>query len=576
MKATRMTTRSASSTSKQLAAEDLDTKPPAKKKKSCHTKIASADRTDQNPALPLEAFSVTMEYLRPRDLFNTAFTCKTLRDAVTTRAVLNSALRYGKYARRSMSEIQKLMKNHSIYVPSPMRLLRFACGTHCENCFQNRVNFVRPNYGLFVCFDCLKGGLTKIWRYTRTQEEICTRDQYDALFRHSRVAFYPYEDSRYVLVEPKSDVIGESIGPIVTLEDIDEMVVHSDGFDDYITTVLGAPERDAYNEFTLAFEEIEGVVNGIILGKETAKLERKRLKQERSDTNTTKKHESIDKMLGDLTELIDEPFREITLKRELLSAPSKRRYAKMHVPFVDDVLEPYILAPSKARKKVLKEVADEINSKFQMILDKDFLSLSFLSDEEPFESRLKHFFRGNIGPSLSDLVNFKMENHSNDKVCRVTSEFLSLIDNDKFVEALNHLAEGLHFVLFHDFRERGHPSSSYLTRDLEYQNKFSRYVWQKELEVQKGEEGADLYKSAFVTLHFKFKDLWYSILNYESWMNEDNQPGYMRKYLLETSYHFERNGDYMLLTESFHSLCDEQWDFWRYERRNDRSWDRRW
>lgn len=534
--------------------------------KSCRT-------NDKILALPLDALSMTMEYLSPRDLFNTAFTCKTLRDAVTTRMVLHSALAYGKYPKRSMIEIEKLMKNYSIHVPSPMRLLRLACGTLCEVCFQNKVNFVRPNYGLFVCFDCLKAGLTKIWRYTSEREKICTRDEYDTLFRHSRVTFFPYEDSRYMLVKPKCDAIGDSIGPIVTLEDIDEMVVHSDGLDGYITNVLKAPDRKAYDDFNHAFDAIDEVN----LRKESAKLERKLLKLERNEVNRTKKHKSIDAMLGCLAKTIEEPFRELTLKRKLLNAPSKRRYAQMHVTFLDEVLEPYIIAPSKATKKIIKQLADEINSKFQIILDKGFLSLSFLSEDDPFESRLKHFFDGKIGPSLSDLVSFKIDNHSDDEACRVDSEFISLIANNKFIDALNHLAKGLHFVLLHDFREHEDLSRSYyLARDINFQNKFSRYVWQNELKAQEGKEDADLYKSAFTSVHSKFRDLWSAILNYEDWLEEDNQPGYRRTHMLETSYLFETNGNYMLLTEPFLSLCDAQWDLWRHERRYERRWNSRW
>ena len=70
-----------SSSSKDYAHDDdfEDTKPPAKSsKKKAKTKKSNDDVEDRinSTPLPLDALLVVMEFLHPRDLLNTASTCK--------------------------------------------------------------------------------------------------------------------------------------------------------------------------------------------------------------------------------------------------------------------------------------------------------------------------------------------------------------------------------------------------------------------------------------------------------------------------------------------------------------------
>jgi len=63
---------------------------------------------------------------------------------------------------KSFRELHKLMINKSIFPPSPLRLLRLACGKRCEICLNaivkpcnNRVSHVRKDFGLFACWECV-------------------------------------------------------------------------------------------------------------------------------------------------------------------------------------------------------------------------------------------------------------------------------------------------------------------------------------------------------------------------------------------------------------------------------------
>ena len=57
----------------------------------------SGGDNNNTAVLSFDALFVMMEYLHPRDLLNTALTCKTLLDMVTTKLVVRSALIHGAY-----------------------------------------------------------------------------------------------------------------------------------------------------------------------------------------------------------------------------------------------------------------------------------------------------------------------------------------------------------------------------------------------------------------------------------------------------------------------------------------------
>ena len=95
-----------------------------------------------------------------------------LQKAVTTKMVVKSALIHGGLAKKSMEELYALMSNHSLHVPSPLRLLRISNGKCCEFCLKDKVNHIRPGIGVFACWDCVtnnvggRGSLTKVWKTT--------------------------------------------------------------------------------------------------------------------------------------------------------------------------------------------------------------------------------------------------------------------------------------------------------------------------------------------------------------------------------------------------------------------------
>ena len=139
--------------------EEEDSNPPAKisrrdkKKMVSHKKNSESSspshQNNHNIALPLDALSMVMEFLSPRELFNVAFTCKTLKKLVTTKMVVRSASIGGWHMRH------KLMSVHAKHRPSPLRLLRLANGKKCEFCSKADVNIILHTFrGVYACLCC--------------------------------------------------------------------------------------------------------------------------------------------------------------------------------------------------------------------------------------------------------------------------------------------------------------------------------------------------------------------------------------------------------------------------------------
>ena len=54
----------------------------------------------------------------------------------------------------SLTSIMNLIRKGQIHFPSPLRLLRLCLGKCCEKCIYRSIRKVRPQYGLFMCWNC--------------------------------------------------------------------------------------------------------------------------------------------------------------------------------------------------------------------------------------------------------------------------------------------------------------------------------------------------------------------------------------------------------------------------------------
>ena len=232
---------------------------------------------------------------------------------------------------------------------------------------------------------------------------------------------------------PKTDISGEKLGPICTFGDVDRMFNHEESADDYIMNILQAPAEDEYKEFNETFDENK-------IRAKQAMVEREKKKTAASEKRKTNKKVKLDKMILDLQLLINERFSEAALKRrDLPSAKANRASVRFDFPFIQGLMEPYLISPSKIRKSTLKAIADKINAKLQMIHERHFLNLEFLSANDPFEAALKRNFSDDLLDFDSVGSRFRQMHWRDDNM------FFDLLENNKVTAALAELYDDRDF-----------------------------------------------------------------------------------------------------------------------------------
>jgi len=483
------------------------------------TKLPPAKRCKADGPLSLnfDAISLVLELLPPTDLYNAALTCKALRVKITVGMVVKSVLIQNGRGKQTLDELHKLMSRKAIHPPSALRLLRLVNGRRCELCNRGKVKFIRPGIGIFSCWTCLtERGLTKAWKLTwvRYRKNV---GAYERVFKHPRTAAQEYSKTNYMMHVPRTDKAGESIGPVVCFDDIDKMVAHEDGVDDYLDTVLGAPSEDEHAEFNSAY-------TGTLLRAQRVAQERIEKYREENQKKKDGKKAKVEKIISNLSDLLDESFRDAALKRKDLtnnrySSSSKQPCLQFLVPFVDGVLKEYVLAPSKMRKKNMQEIADKINTKLRLIDDKNFLSLDYLSEDEPFEVVLKNHFSGDDKISdLDALFSTKIVRTSwrSTGTCPIDDAFFDLIESDKLISALVHLKGS-------DFMSSFLLPQGAVAQDQERLKALAKNIWVDKL---KQEDQADdqRFGRAFTASQTALGDARLAIEAYTVWLQE-KYPG---------------------------------------------------
>lgn len=98
---------------------------------------------------------------------------------------------------------------------------------------------------------------------------------------------------------------------------------------------------------------------------------------------------------------------------------------------VENVLDKYILHPSKMRKQDLKDCATTINKMFQSVAETEFLSFSFLSRDDPFERKLRSLAETKL-TSIEAIV----------LTGRTCTTWFNLLQSKEVFAALSHLFQG--------------------------------------------------------------------------------------------------------------------------------------
>lgn len=399
-----------------------------KKRKPDKIKHEGANEvTPKPPKLDVDILVHIMSFLGPRELFNVAFSCKALMQHVTVPMVVKASVE-GKALNR-MFRLNTLMSKKSIYVPSPLRLLRLANGKRCEFCNEAPTTKMYGGYGLLVCWYCMtkkrkfyytksckppkddKGPLTAAWdtewvRFKRNPF-------FQTIFQHPRVCcnYFERENRRnpnrirkkslyYLWREPLVSSSKEKIGPIVSFQDIDSIAAGCGTIEDYLATKLHAPSLQAYAEFQTNFRIAKK--RAILLSKYRQHEEGKRrmsLEKKREDRKT-----KVKTFCAAVAAKMNEPWGESALLHERYKTAKRgHAFVKFRSPIVNDIMEPYVTAPSKMTWSAVVNVAARINQAFLPLAESGFLMFDFLSDEDDFELALKLHLKTTY-PDLSALM----------------------------------------------------------------------------------------------------------------------------------------------------------------------------
>lgn len=451
-------------TKRSIAPEDaanlVDSKPAAKKPRNEHRSLIAADPSIK---LPLDALGLVMEFVSPRQLYNLAFSCKTLRGFITTSLVVKSALIQGGPSKTTMTELYNTLSMKCIPVPAPLRLLRLANGKRCEFCNRVRVNHIRPNVGVFSCSECAPFA---VWVIVGDDN----RAFQDASYTASSNVKY-----RLLCTSDKDQTCQEF--------------------------------NEAYNQTLKRSDEV---------AKE--RCQKKAASREKAKQN---KLANIDKMTEKLKQLLDEPFRNLVLKkRELQYTSGRRGIVRYDIVFVDKILEPFVKAPTKMRKKQLTENAQIINEKLSLLITTNFVSLEFLSHEDPFEAALKTHFAA----KFNDLKSFlEMGTHilqmgvdsTPAVVNRLDDYFFSLLEKSQLICALAYLN-------FNDlsFLFSVTPLTDVSDGDC---GTLARTIWSDALmgSDAKGDDGRDaLFRGAYETTATQLPKAILGLQNFSRWIHD--------------------------------------------------------
>ena len=242
------------------------------------------DEDDSNDTLQLLCSGVVMNrdsilkvcgFLKPRELLAITQVNKALRHVIANdySVTIGVGLMNGGRSKRSLENLFRLIQAQAIYIPKPLRILCIINVVRCEFCNRKNTHYLRPNFCVMACWNCLKRRHVDEFGYTGEQYDslsarwfkvtelfqtgffmkqfyFANRHVIYEILSHSRVICYP-SGTRYfkrvggdliptarrsssteksqdayeiMWLKSKRDACGDLIGPLVCKSNISEAV----------------------------------------------------------------------------------------------------------------------------------------------------------------------------------------------------------------------------------------------------------------------------------------------------------------------------------------------------------------
>jgi hypothetical protein len=353
-------------------------------KKRKHESDGVTKSTDESFRSTLGVFtngdiaSVIFPFLDVRELYNLAYSNKTLLASLRHEHVVRSAVLHGGHAKTTASSVCRLVEERKIFIPSPRRFLCMVNGKHCERkgCNGN-LNVARPEYGIFMCWDCCQ-------RWTK---KVIRNKKWMPLLEQPRTAGASYGSCVYIFQLPFRDTAGDLAGPLLTMSDL--------GRQGTLEQILA--KCDALD---LHVSSVDEIVRTWKASKEAAvsrEQEREEIKTQKTKMADKNRQEKTIKIIESLSLLLEhKEWKDIAMSHKWKDLKVYRDRKRVPMVYfncgvVNSSMESFLVAPSKANKKAIQAVADQITVWFDMMYAKHFHDFSFLSNDLPFERKLRAY-----------------------------------------------------------------------------------------------------------------------------------------------------------------------------------------
>ena len=308
---------------------------------------------------------------------------------------------------------------------------------------------------------------------------------------------------------------------------------------------------------------------------DAAVIEREEKKKATAASTKEKKKVAAQKIVTDVTALVDEAYLfalenvENTYFSSTSAKLSTTPAIKMKTIFIDELLRPYILVPSKCKVKTKKEIATTINQKLGLFESKNLLALEFLSDDDPFETKVKERLRGKY-PDVETLFS----------ISRIDDRFMTHLENDRLLDALGSLVG-------HNFSKTLYsiePSASAVTKAINtdgYDNEgiqrmiqsvwskclskagVNTYAWQGPNE-DSGKTLKERYHEAFDASQTMFGEVLTALDKFKTFCSkkhESEERGiFNRNYVMNSYYYWEKVLEEEEKFDDLDKGCDLGWE----------------
>ncbi|CAJ1966361.1 unnamed protein product [Cylindrotheca closterium] len=162
--------------------------------------------------------SQLFSFLDTRSLLKFSCLNKEFMSLLTYHHVVRAAMMQGGFGAQSLERLVRILECFDIWVPSPTRLLRIVCGKRCEKCFDS-TRYVSASFGVFLCDNCIVTCTTPVDHGNKT------------IVAHKKAPFVcygprkgPWARKKYFIKSPMMDRSGEEVGPLITFQNIAEMI----------------------------------------------------------------------------------------------------------------------------------------------------------------------------------------------------------------------------------------------------------------------------------------------------------------------------------------------------------------